>query len=67
MDGKSGAERGAGPFVRARLVKLRDVPALLPAGSKRVDAAGLAAQLAERARYPVGLWTIGCGEPDGRP
>ncbi|WP_162854730.1 hypothetical protein [Sphingobium estronivorans] len=53
--------------MRARLVKLRDVPALLPAGSKRVDAAGLAAQLAERARYPVGLWTIGCGEPDGRP
>ncbi|WP_176594207.1 DUF1214 domain-containing protein [Sphingobium sp. EM0848] len=49
-------ERGTGPSVRTRLVKLADLPSMLPAHVKRVTPAERAAQIAQRQRYPVGLW-----------
>lgn len=51
---------GAGPTVKARLVKFADLPSLLPASVKRVTPEERAAQIASRQRYPIGLWGSDC-------
>ena len=51
---------GSGPSVTARLVKLADLPGLLPAYVKRVTPEERAAQIGARQGYPVGLWGGDC-------
>lgn len=52
--------QGTGPSVTTRLVKFEEVTAHLPAQMKRMTRAERAVQLAERSRYPVGLWGKEC-------
>lgn len=52
--------QGEGPGVSTRLVKLSELAEILPAHVKRVTPAERAAQIADRMRYPVGLWGADC-------